>query len=795
MSTKKGSEYVEHNLITDATLEEREYQAYLSQKAREQSTLVVLPTGTGKTAVSVLVTAQRLMENFGGTSLLLAPTKPLVEQHTETYRELLDIADEEIIMFTGETRPEERKEIWEDGASVVIATPQVVENDLLAGRISMENVSHLTFDECHRGTGNYPYVYIAEKYADQSHDPLITGLSASPGDTQEDILRVCQNINVDSIEVMTEDDERLAPYVHETTVEARFIDIDDEILSIRDSLQDVYKTKLKQLKNSGYLDSARKDLPVGALQSARGKIQQAMNKGEGDAYQAMSVWAEAMKMAQAVELIETQGVDAFVEYASRLRSESRGSDSSKAVERLVADPTFQTAVDRANTYDGTYDKFEALRAELVREVKISGGKSLVFTKSRDTVELLLDVLGDDFNVGRLVGQQDKSNSDGMTQDEQRTAIQKFETGEHEVLVSTQVGEEGLDIPSVDLVVFYEPVTKGIELIQRQGRTGRDQKGRVVILIGEGTRDVGYYYKSKNQEKQMADDMESLQNIDNLAEEINEQLHEQQAQQTLDDIVDATDNTGENQQEEVLEESEQAQNTQKDNNTDSTTVNDTSGETVSIIADQRETKSSVTRHLDTHDDVELELEQLDVGDYIVGDDCAVERKSIEDFHDTLTGDRSLFEQVGDLTSSYQTGILLMEGSHGALYGGNIHENAIRGALSSLVTDFGTSIMYAMDEEDTAEMLVSIAKREQDDSSSTVNPHGRKTTSTVTDQQEYIVSSIDTVGPETARTLLRRFESVYDIANADIEQLQKAEGIGEKTSEKIYSIMRTPYDQVD
>lgn len=779
--------YVDHSLIADETLESREYQNYLSQAAETDSTLVVLPTGLGKTAVSLRITAKRLKEKGGGTSLLLAPTKPLVEQHAETYRELLDIAEDEIVIFTGETRPEKREEIWNTGKSVIIATPQVIQNDLLSNRISLEDVIHLTFDECHRATGEYPYSYIAEKYIEQCAEPVITGLSASPGDTEEDVLQVCKNIHVNGIEVLTEDDERVAPYSHETEVEPRFIDIDDRILAIRDKIQEVYKDRLKDLKSDGYIDSARKDLPVGALQSARGKIQQGMNKGDSDAYQAMSLWAESMKLAQAVEQIETQGVDAFVEYASRLETEIQSDDSSKAVERLLADPKFQQALEDAKDYDDTYDKFEALRAELVREVKLNDGKSLVFTKSRDTVELLLEILDDTFDVSRLVGQQDKENSDGMTQNEQRDAIKKFETGETEVLISTQVGEEGLDIPSVDLVVFYEPVTKGIELIQRQGRTGRNQKGRVVILIGEGTRDVGYYYKAKNQQDSMEDDMEELQQVDNLAEEINEKLEEENKQKTLSEISQQSENK--NAEVDTETPSPSDQNSEP---TETPEIEHSDDDSVTIIADQRETKSSVTRELDTTDGVNLRLEQLDVGDYIVGNNCAVERKSIEDFHDTLTGDRSLFEQVGNIADSYANGILLLEGDQKSLYNANIHENAIRGALSSIVTDFGLSTMHSIDEEDTAKTLVSLAKRKQEDTETTVNPHGNKQTSSVPDQQEYIVSSIDTVGPQTAESLLTEFDTVTNIFNATVDELQEVDGIGTETAKKIFSITRTEYN---
>lgn len=776
------SQYVNHNLIKENEVEKREYQDHLSEVGYENSSLIVLPTGTGKTIVTLRITAERLINEYGGTSLLLAPTKPLVEQHYETYSDLLDIMNDNIIKFTGDVRPEERKQIWEDEPSVVIATPQVIENDLISNRISLENVIHLTFDECHRATGEYSYVYIAEKYIEQRDETLITGLSASPGDTKEDILNICNNINVDSIEIVTEEDPMIEPYIYETNIETRFIDISEEILDARDLLQEVYKDRLEDLYEEDFVDSRSKTLSQGKLNRARGKIQQEMQKGNDDAYQSMSVWAEAMKINRAVELIETQGVDAFLDYYNRLEEELRSEDSSRAVERLVADTKVQKAVRKAREFEGNYEKIDVLKSELVNSVKMKDGKALVFTKSRDTVEALSEKLSSDFDVGRLVGQSDTKNSDGMTQEEQKKAVRKFSSKEYEVLVSTQIGEEGLDISEVDLVVFYEPATKGIEQVQRQGRTGRTQEGRVIMLIGNDTRDVGMYYKSKNNVEQMKSDVEELQGIADLQEEIEEELESNTEQVTLDQSF-----------EEVDEDIDEIESENPESHNEETTIDTSDEEDPKIIADSRETNSSVVRNLDTDNDVTVEVESnMEVGDYVVGNDCVVERKTVEDFHDTITGDRSLFEQIKNMSNSYDNPVLLIEGSHGELYTQNIHPNAVRGVLASVVSDFNTTIIESIDQDDTANILKSLAKREQDDDEREVNPHGNKETSDLKSQQEYIVSSIEGVGPKTSTNLLKHFGDIKSVLDASTEELKEVDGIGKEGAKKIYSIIRTEYE---
>lgn len=754
MSTK---EFVNHNLIVEESIEKREYQDYLFEEAKDKSSLVVLPTGTGKTIVSLRITAERILEN-GGTSLLLAPTKPLVEQHYDTYMELLDIMDDEIVIFTGDTRPDERKEIWDSDPSVVIATPQVVENDIIAGRISFQNVTHLTIDECHRATGDYSYVYLAGKYKEQSNNPLITGLSASPGDNKEEILTICRNINVESINIITENDPKIKDYTYETNIETRWVDIDDEILEIRDKIQDVYKSRLEKLYEEDYIDSRSKTVSQSKLHSARNSIQNDMQKGNSEAYQAMSIWAEAMKLNKAIETIETQGVDSFLEYYKRLESELNESDSSKAVERLVSDAKMQSAVEMARSYDSIYNKYDALKSELVTAVKINDGKALVFTKSRDTVESIVDLLSDDFEVNRLVGQTDKENSEGMKQSEQKESVRQFSNDEAEVLISTQIGEEGLDISEVDLVVFYEPASKGIEQIQRQGRTGRSQSGRVVMLIGNETRDVGMYYKSKNNVKQMKDDVSDLQEIGDLEVEIRDELEDDKDQTKLTDTFDNPDDS----------------------------------EDYNIVADSRESKSSVVKSLDTSNNINLDIKNnMEIGDYIVSDQCVVERKSVQDFHDTITGDRSIFEQIKSMSNEYKKPILLIEGGHGGLYTKNIHPNSIRGILASIVSDFGVSIIESVDEDDTASILESLAEKEQDNSDSEVNPHGNKETGSVKSQQEYVVSSIEGIGIKTARELLDEFGDIYSIFNADVEQLENVDGVGEGSANKIYRIIRSDY----
>jgi Fanconi anemia group M protein len=178
--------------------------------------------------------------------------------------------------------------------------------------------------------------------------------------------------------------------------------------------------------------------------------------------------------------------------------------------------------------------------------------------------------------------------------------------------------------------------------------------------------------------------------------------------------------------------------------------------------------------------------------VLSDRVAVERKSVEDFIDTITGGRSLFDQMGDLSSSYARPLLVLEGERESLYATGVHPNAVRGALASVVVDYGVPVFFTADQEETAETFAVVARREQEERDREVRVHGEKSSATLKEQQEYVVSSITDVGPVTARALLEEFGSVESVMTADTKELQEAEGVGEKTAERIREVIGSEYN---
>ncbi|WP_257299273.1 DEAD/DEAH box helicase [Haloarchaeobius sp. FL176] len=813
-TTDSDGESIEHSLLTPGFLERRLYQLRLAGTATEDHTLVCLPTGLGKTTVSLLVTARRLDE-VGGKSLLLAPTKPLVQQHAEFYREALTIPDDEIVVFTGDVSPDDRAALWED-ATIVIATPQVVENDLVGGRISLRDVTHITFDECHRATGDYAYNFIAERYHGDAADPLVTGMSASPGGDAEEIQAVCENLGIREVEVMTEEDADVDEYTHDTEVEWEKIQLPDEVIEIRDALNDVISDRLGKLKELGVTRKTSPDLSEREIHEIQAQLRQMMDNDQSAGYEGMSFLAEIRKLRTAVTYVETQSVEATCRYFERQQNAARSSGASKASQRMISEPKVEEAIRRAHSFDDIHPKYRKARILLAETLGIKDGERvIVFTESRDTAEALTDFLSNHFETRRFVGQGDKEGSDGMTQKEQQAALSAFKDGEFEVLVSTSVAEEGLDVPEVDLVLFYEPVPTAIRSIQRKGRTGRQTEGRVVVLMAEDTRDEAYFWISRRKEKQMESELRELKGVaDEVAADLDDgqtslgEFDEGEAAAAMQpglqefggESEDGGDESGG-----ATDESETATDGSEDAGSESATEVDASDGVVAtaetdpdddlaeVVIDQREMDSSIPRDLSTRDDVTTRLETLEVGDYVLSDRVAVERKSVSDFLDTLTGsDRSLFEQLRDLSGHYARPVLVIEGTDSLVGTRDIHPNAVRGALASLAVDFGVSVLRTESEADTRDLLAVIAGREQTKNDREVSVHGEKAKKTLTEQQEYVVGAIADIGPVTARSLLAHFGTVEDALSATEDELLEVDGVGSVTAERIREVVGSQYE---
>jgi len=497
--------FVEHPLIRRGTLEDRDYQRNIAGTCGEKSTLVVLPTGMGKTVIAARVIAAVLRQR-GGRVLFLAPTKPLVEQHAARLKDFLVV--DRIALFTGEvTPPEERELLWREN-KIVASTPQVIRNDLREGRFGLEDVTLLVFDEAHRAVGNYAYVDVARAYKEVAGG-LALGMTASPGSEVEKILEVCTNLGIAAVEIRTEYDPDVLPYVHDIDVQRVVVEPTEAAREIRARLETVLQEMIERLKSCGFLAGVPKPTTKDLLRAGE-EIRRRLDGGErhGTVYTAATAQAIGMKVNHAIELVETQGMEAFRSYLDRAERNER----SRADRQFLKNPKVVEARDLASRETAEHPKVKKVMWTVREQFQRNpDSRVIVFTHYRDTSDLVVRELATLLGVRpvRFVGQATRDGNVGLKQREQVETIERFKAGDHNVLVCTSVGEEGLDIPATDLVVFYEPIPSEIRTIQRRGRTGRTRAGRVIVLVTRDTRDEAYFYSSRRKERKMHQELEAL----------------------------------------------------------------------------------------------------------------------------------------------------------------------------------------------------------------------------------------------------------------------------------------------
>ncbi|HEV2231062.1 MAG TPA: DEAD/DEAH box helicase, partial [Thermoplasmata archaeon] len=229
-----GSGQVEHPLLNEGVLRALPFQIDFARVGLSEDLLVVLPTGLGKTVIAGLLAAE-ILRRAPGKVLFLAPTRPLVRQHAESFRRWFKRLT--VAQFTGTVKRPVRDGAWE-GAEVVFATPELIVNDLAEGRYDLKGVSLLVVDEAHHAVGKYAYVPIAERYRSERPDGgRLLALTASPGGRDERIEEVVRALGVRRIEARSREDPGVAEYVQPVDVEYRWVRLPPELARLQEHLR------------------------------------------------------------------------------------------------------------------------------------------------------------------------------------------------------------------------------------------------------------------------------------------------------------------------------------------------------------------------------------------------------------------------------------------------------------------------------------------------------------------------------------------------------------------------------
>jgi ERCC4-related helicase len=444
------SPHVSHDMLNDGIVEARAYQLEAVDEALNSSMLLVMPTAAGKTAVIWMMISEKL--SGGGKAIMIAPTVGLVEQHIRSLREVLNL-DDGIVSVTGQIPPAKRVEKW-NGARLVVATPKVVVNDASNGVVDLSDFSVLVVDEAHHCTGDHAMARVCDKYLSELEVREITVI------VPEEMIRLSEPFKIWQ-QGIVDRERRLGRYVMPGMIN------------------------------------------FSGLSNAMDRAKSAIGRGEASGYQSVSQIAVAMRLHHLINCLMSQGVSASREYLDRLEDEESG--SKKTVRDFLRDIRIRELRTNLAEMDEIHSKIGAVRRMVRERIKRdSKSRIIVFANYRDTIASLETSLEGLKGITpiRFVGQSSRGSRKGLSGREQVRRLDEFRNGNANVLLATSIGEEGLDIPSADLVIFYEPVSSEIRTIQRRGRTGRKRLGEVIVLIAEGTRDEGAKAAALRREENM-----------------------------------------------------------------------------------------------------------------------------------------------------------------------------------------------------------------------------------------------------------------------------------------------------
>ncbi|KAH7883909.1 P-loop containing nucleoside triphosphate hydrolase protein [Phlebopus sp. FC_14] len=496
----------------------RDYQFNIVKHCLYENTLVALPTGLGKTFIAGVV-----MLNFyrwfpEGKLVFVAPTKPLVAQQIDACHRICGIPGRDAIELTGNNARDYRSRMWQE-KRLFYMTPQTLINDLASENCDPRDIILTVIDEAHKGTGNYAYAQVIRFLMVKNPHFRVLALTATPGSTPEAIQAIIDSLHISRIEIRDERSLDLREYMHHKEIKQHVIKMSSEILLFQHQLKAIMEVRSKLSTRQGVLKplvarGAIEPLDVVKMHPYRARATMQRIGGQRNSLHkwALGPLSKLAKMARAMGYLMEASIKMCHNSLQELVAENEKPDDGKkgfSKGGFKADTAFQKLLVDLEAHrsrpDGyvIHPKMETLkmlllqhfgaRAGDISEEDGNGGggedtRAMVFVTYRECVDEIVEILNQEaplLKATKFVGQGvDKQGRKGFAQREQLEVIRKFRAGEFNILVSTSIGEEGLDIGEVDMIVCYDAQKTPIRMLQRVGRTGRKRDGFVHVLLSE-----------------------------------------------------------------------------------------------------------------------------------------------------------------------------------------------------------------------------------------------------------------------------------------------------------------------
>lgn len=503
----------------------RDYQYSIVALGLYHNLLVALPTGLGKTFIAATIMLNWFRWTREAKIVFVAPTKPLVSQQVKACFGIAGIPPSATTMLTGGTPPGVRAEEWST-KRVFFMTPQTIINDLKTGICDPKKIVLLVVDEAHRATGGYAYVEVVKFLTRFNSSFRVLALTATPGASIEAVQEVIDSLSISRVEIRTEESLDIRHYVHSRKVETALFDDSEEMIMIMDLFSKSLQPVLNKVNimNAYWSKDPMSLTPYGCTQARMKWLASNAGKNADWGIKGMvnAIFSLLASLAHGIELLKYHGIGPFHRSVRSFRD--GGSEQSekggKYRKEIIESIHFKTMMTRIQIWDDEPDfvghpKLEYLQSIILRHfveagdaygednVLSKGTRVMIFAHYRDSAEEIAKVLKRNDPMIRphvFVGQANSKGSDGMDQKTQLSVIKMFQEGTYNTLVATSIGEEGLDIGEVDLIVCYDASASPIRMLQRMGRTGRKRAGNIVVLLMKGKEETNFTKAKDNYEK-------------------------------------------------------------------------------------------------------------------------------------------------------------------------------------------------------------------------------------------------------------------------------------------------------
>ena len=501
----------------------RDYQYSIVARGLYHNMLVALPTGLGKTFIAATIMLNWFRWTTDAQIVFVAPTKPLVSQQVKACFDVAGIPRSATTMLTGGTSPGLRAEEWQS-KRVFFMTPQTIVNDLKTGICDPKRLVLLVVDEAHRATGGYAYVEVVKFLKRFNTSFRVLALTATPGASIESVQEVIDGLGISRVEIRTEESLDIRQYVHSRKIETVLFESSEEMVMVMDLFASALQPILDKLNgmNAYWARDPMTLTPYGCNQARQRWMASDAGRKAAMPVKGMvnTIFSLLASLSHGIELLKFHGIGPFYHKVLAFRNElhNNGKKGSKYSNQINESEPFQTMMSRVRLWINNPDfvghpKLEYLQSVIMNHFLDAGDgrgasdpsntRVMVFAHYRDSAEEIARVLRRNEPMIRphvFVGQANSKGSDGMDQRTQLETVKQFQKGIYNTLVATSIGEEGLDIGEVDLIICYDASASPIRMLQRMGRTGRKRAGNIVVTLMKGKEENNFVKAKDNYEK-------------------------------------------------------------------------------------------------------------------------------------------------------------------------------------------------------------------------------------------------------------------------------------------------------